>query len=163
MTSMQDFRALDVDRWEEEALSAADLAVHDPRSAQELLQIAKGKQAGVRTKLASNDTPGALAQVLDDPPYGDHADQAKQINFSLLVEILNATRSTEIANVVKSLSLTHRDTLMSYLYKGLAMAGTRSQSTPTVNCAVFLLWHERLTQAAGTGCIMRVMTDRRSL
>ena len=51
-TSMQDFRALDVDRWEEEALSAADLAVHDPRSAQELLQIAKAKQASVRTKLA---------------------------------------------------------------------------------------------------------------
>ncbi|WFD00496.1 arp2/3 complex subunit [Malassezia yamatoensis] len=160
---MQDFRALDVDRWEEEALSFADLAVHHPKSAEELVQNAKAKQASVRSKLASNDAPGALAEVLDDAPYGDHAHEAKQINFSLLVEILNATRSTEIPNAIKSLSLTQRDTLMNYLYKGLAMNGTRSQSTPTVNCAVLLLWHERLTQAAGTGCIMRVMTDRRSL
>lgn len=47
-----DFRALDVDQWDEEPLTAADLAIEDPRSAAELLQIAQQKQSGVRTRLA---------------------------------------------------------------------------------------------------------------
>ena len=47
---------------------------------------------------------------------------------------------------------------MKYLYKGMAMPGTGE-----VSGSVLLGWHEKLTQVAGTGCIMRVMTDRRSL
>ena len=54
---MSDFRALDVDRWDEEPLTAADLAVEDPRSAQVLLQIAQQKQTGVRTRLARYAAP----------------------------------------------------------------------------------------------------------
>ena len=52
---------------------------------------------------------------------------------------------------------------MKYLYKGLALGGTRAGAAEGINCAVLLLRHEKLTQVAGTGCIMRVMTDRRVL
>lgn len=47
-----DFRGLDVDRWDEEPVTAADLAIEDPRSPQELVQIAQAKQQGVRARMA---------------------------------------------------------------------------------------------------------------
>lgn len=49
---MSDFRALDVDQYDEEALRPTDLVVDDQRSSQELLSIAQGKQNGVRSRLA---------------------------------------------------------------------------------------------------------------
>ena len=111
----------------------------------------------------SNDIGGALGEVLRDAPSGTHADEAKRVTFSLLLEILNATRSSDIPAAVKGLDLQEKDTLMKYLYKGLALGGTRAGAAEGINCAVLLGWHEKLTQVAGTGCIMRVMTDRRSL
>lgn len=49
---MSDFRHLNVDQYDEEALHLLELAPPDPRSAQELLQLAQAKQAAVRTRLA---------------------------------------------------------------------------------------------------------------
>lgn len=111
----------------------------------------------------SNDTAGALAAILDDAPSGHHAEEAKRVTFALLLETLNATRSTDIPAALRTLNLAQRETLMKYLYKGLALGGTRAGAAEGINCAVLLLWHEKLTQVAGTGCIMRVMTDRRVL
>lgn len=111
----------------------------------------------------SNDTAGALAAILDDAPSGHHAEEARRVTFALLLETLNATRSTDIPAALRTLDLAQRETLMKYLYKGLALGGTRAGAAEGINCAVLLLWHEKLTQVAGTGCIMRVMTDRRVL
>ena len=96
------------------------------------------------------------------------------------MEILNSTRATEIAGIVKGLSVEEQDHLMAYIYRGLAHPESGTS-------AILLSWHERvsakpqhtaadqdekltrwfvlrqLTEAAGTGCIMRVMTDRRDL
>ena len=66
---------------------------------------------------------------------------------------------------------------MKYLYKGMAMPGTGE-----VSGSVLLGWHEKVihcirfavfqyanhmllqvTEVAGTGCIVRVMTDRRTV
>ena len=64
---------------------------------------------------------------------------------------------------------------MKYLYKGMGMPGWGE-----VSGSVLLGWHEKvccdcsvlcfhithllqLTEAAGTGCIVRVMTDRRTV
>jgi actin related protein 2/3 complex, subunit 5 len=67
---------------------------------------------------------------------------------------------------------------MKYLYKGMAMPGWGD-----VSGSVLLVWHEKvcgscfsyrkfayardtliqLTEIAGTGCIVRVMTDRRTV
>jgi len=94
--------------------------------------------------------------VLEDAPYGLNAEDAKNLTLQTLVTILNSTKSTEIPNVVKSLSQDSQDTLMKYLYKGMALPGWGD-----VSGSVLLGWHEKLTEAAGTGCIVRVMTDRR--
>ncbi|WFD23301.1 arp2/3 complex subunit [Malassezia equina] len=163
---MSDFRHLNVDQYDEEALHPLELAPPDPRSAQELLQLAQAKQAGVRTRLASHDIAGALTEALNDPPTGDHAMEARRATLSLVLDILNSTRTADIAPALKALRMEERDTLMKYLYRGLE-AGRTGHSG--VNCAVLLSWHEKvrgrkltqLTQLAGTGCIVRVMTDRR--
>lgn len=144
---MADFRALDVDQYDEDALRAMEFVDTDPRTDAELVQIAQGKQARVRSCMTSHDAAGALAAVLADAPSGAHAEGAKALTFATLLEILNATRAAEIPAVVTALDLSERDTLMHYLYKGLALGGTRAGVDAGVNCAVLLSWHEKVGPA----------------
>ncbi|WFD34599.1 arp2/3 complex subunit [Malassezia cuniculi] len=157
------FRRLDVDQYDEDALRPEDIAEVDHKSPEQALSLAQQKQTAVRARVSANDTAGALAVLLEDVPFGAANDQARRLTFSLLLEILNATRVADIAGAVRGLDVLQRDTLMKYLYKGLALGGTEGGASQGINCAVLLSWHEKLTQAAGTGCIVRVMSNRREL
>ena len=53
--------------------------------------------------------------------------------------ILGSTKATEIPNIVKSLDQDAQDTLMKYLYKGMAMPGWGD-----VSGSVLLGWHEKV-------------------
>ena len=64
---MSEFRHLNVDQYDEEAFSAEELAPQDPRSDEELSQVAHAKQSDVRARLSSGDMAGALLVVLADP------------------------------------------------------------------------------------------------
>ncbi|KAJ8078626.1 arp2/3 complex subunit [Marasmius sp. AFHP31] len=152
------FRKIDIDAFDEEVLRESDLYEEDPRGPAQALDEAKQKQTAVRSSLARNDIVGALSLVLDNPPYGPHVEEAKNISLQTLLTILNTTKSTEITNVVKSLSPDAQDTLMKYLYKGMGMPGWGD-----ISGSVLLGWHEKLTEVAGTGCIVRTMTDRRTV
>ena len=55
------------------------------------------------------------------------------------MSILNSTKSAEISGVVKSLSQDSQDTLMKYLYKGMALPGWGD-----VSGSVLLGWHEKV-------------------
>lgn len=169
-----DFRKLDVDQYDDEVLRPQDLAAVDPRPASELVRAAQAKQTSVRGKVAGGDVGGALAELLTDPPYGAAADEARRIHFALLLGIVNATRTSDITGALQGLSVTQRDNLMKYLYKGLELGGTSGGAAQGVNCTTLLQWHgkvcpgtsdaaadQQLTQAAGTGSVVRVMTDRR--
>ena len=102
------------------------------------------------------DTVGALTIALSDAPYGPGTDEAKvcqpsaivrkidrcisqNLTLQNVVSILNSTRSTEIPNIVKSLSQDAQDTLMKYLYKGMGMPGWGD-----VSGSVLLGWHEKV-------------------
>ncbi|KAF8229407.1 actin-related protein ARPC5, partial [Tricholoma matsutake] len=150
------FRKIDIDIYDEDVLQESELYDADPRDASQTLAEAKQKQAAVRTSLARSDIAGALATILDNPPYGPHVEQAKELTLQTLLTILNTTKATEIPTVIKSLTQEAQDTLMKYLYKGMAMPGWGD-----ISGSVLLGWHEKLTEAAGTGCIVRTMTDRR--
>lgn len=58
-----------------------------------------------------------------------------------MLDILNSTRTADIAPALKSLRIDERDTLMKYLYRGLEVGRTSGSS---VNCAVLLSWHEKV-------------------
>ncbi|KAG6821355.1 hypothetical protein H0H93_014152 [Arthromyces matolae] len=150
------FRKIDIDQYDEDVLHDSELYEIDPRDPSQVLEEAKQRQAAVRTSLSRNDISGALSTILDNPPYGPNVEQAKDITLQTLLTILNTTKSTEISAVTRSLSQDAQDTLMKYLYKGMAMPGWGD-----ISGSVLLGWHEKLTEIAGTGCIVRTMTDRR--
>ncbi|KAF9463407.1 actin-related protein ARPC5 [Collybia nuda] len=150
------FRKIDIDAFDEDVLHESELYDADPRDPAEVLDEAKQRQVAVRTSLAKSDIGGALSIVLENAPYGPNVDQAKEVTLQTLLTILNTTKSTEIPAVIKALSQDNQDTLMKYLYKGMAMPGWGD-----ISGSVLLGWHEKLTEVAGTGCIVRTMTDRR--
>ncbi|KDN43544.1 arp2/3 complex subunit [Tilletiaria anomala UBC 951] len=153
---MEDFRKINIDQYDEDVLLDEELVDPDPRSGQELLALVQGNAQETRSLMARGDAKSALSLILADPPFGRDATEAKNLNLNTLMDILNSTRSTEIAGIVKALSIEEQDHLMAYIYKGLS-------HPESGNSAILLNWHERLTEAAGTGCIVRVMTDRRDL
>ena len=61
------------------------------------------------------------------------------MNLQTLLTILGSTKATEIPNIVKSLDQDAQDTLMKYLYKGMAMPGWGD-----VSGSVLLGWHEKV-------------------
>ena len=63
----------------------------------------------------------------------------QNLNLQTLVSILNSTKSAEVPNVLRSLSPDAQDTLMKYLYKGMAMPGWGD-----VSGSVLLGWHEKV-------------------
>ncbi|TFK27295.1 arp2/3 complex 16 kDa subunit [Coprinopsis marcescibilis] len=150
------FRKIDIDQWDEDALHESELYEVDPRDPQQVLEEAKARQVAVRSSLARSDISGALTTALESAPYGPNVEEAKTITLQTLLTILNSTKSTEISGVVKTLSPDTQDVLMKYLYKGMAMPGWGD-----ISGSVLLGWHEKLTEVAGVGCIVRTMTDRR--
>ena len=65
------------------------------------------------------------------------------ITLQTLLTILNTTKSTEISKVIKGLSLDTQDTLMKYLYKGMAMPGWGD-----ISGSVLLGWHEKVREGS---------------
>ncbi|KAK7469180.1 arp2/3 complex subunit [Stygiomarasmius scandens] len=152
------FRKIDIDAFDEEILQESELYEQDPRDPAQALDQMKQIQGTVRSCLAKNDTVGALSIVLENAPYGPTMEDAKILSLQTLMTILNSTKATEIPTAVKSLSQDSQDALMKYLYKGMALTGSGD-----MNASVLLTWHEKLTEVAGTGCIVRTMTDRRTV
>ncbi|TFY83466.1 hypothetical protein EWM64_g550 [Hericium alpestre] len=150
------FRKIDIDAFDEDVLLESELYEPDPRDPGQVTEETKTKAGAVRSSLSKGDIVGALNIVLEGAPYGPSVEEAKNLNLQTLVTILNSTKSSDISNVVKSLSQDAQDTLMKYLYKGMGMPGWGD-----VSGSVLLGWHEKLTEVAGTGCIVRAMTDRR--
>ncbi|KAJ7223169.1 actin-related protein 2/3 complex subunit 5 [Mycena pura] len=152
------FRKIDIDVYDEDVLQEEELVTADTRSPVQVLEDARQRQTAVRGALARSDVVGALNIVLENAPYGPDVEEAKTVTLQTLLTILNSTKSTEITPVVKGLSQDSQDTLMKYLYKGMGMPGWGD-----ISGSVLLGWHEKLTEVAGTGCIVRTMTDRRSV
>ncbi|GAK65044.1 ARP2/3 complex [Moesziomyces antarcticus] len=156
---MDNFRKIDIDKYDEDVILDEELVEPYPKAPEQALAEAKAKSTEVRTLIGRGDTAGALALVLSDYPYGPTVEDAKQVTLQSLLEIVNSTKSAEIGAAIKAISIDQRDALMKFLYKGLELGGEGEG----INCAVLLGWHERLTEVAGTGCIVRVMADRRTI
>ncbi|KIO26369.1 hypothetical protein M407DRAFT_74580 [Tulasnella calospora MUT 4182] len=152
------FRKIDIDAFDEDVLLESDLVDPDPRDPATVLADVKSKNTQLRSFLSKGDTAGALALVLTDAPYGPNVDDAKALNLASVMLILNSTKAADIPNIVRTLPQDAQDTLMKYLYKGMGLQGDSD-----INPSVLLSWHEKLTDVAGTGCIVRVMTDRRTV
>lgn len=121
-------------------------------------------------------------------PYGGDQ-QAKEMHLATMMEICQSIRQSEITPLLTRIYQSEggtemADCLMKYIYKGMAQAtppsGSKGMSPQSTGfsqiqgrvgaaegsghaMSVLLSWHEKLVEIAGLGCIVRVMTDRRTV
>ncbi|KAI1300121.1 hypothetical protein EDD11_006300 [Mortierella claussenii] len=153
------FRKIDIDALEEGALGQDELdfqVMGELRPQQEVEASVNSRAQEVRSLLQRGNTAGALSTSLQDPPYGRGFETAKARNTQTVMEVLNSIKSAEVVQLVKNLTPEEQDVLMKYLYAGMAAPEQN-------NSGVLLAWHEKLTEVAGQGCIVRVITDRRTV
>lgn len=136
---MDSWRNIDIDQWDEDRVLEAELSPPDSRSPEEVLSSARQAAQEARQLVSRGDQAGALAALLSNPPYGPDSEvgDAKKQVFSSVLEVLNATRSTDIPAALTPLDLDGHDTLMAYIYKGLAHPENGAS-------AVLLQWHEKV-------------------
>ncbi|KAL4820876.1 actin-related protein 2/3 complex subunit 5 [Aspergillus spinulosporus] len=146
----------------------------------------------VRQLLRSGDPAAALIHVLDTAPLGGD-EGAKQVHLATVIDVLQGIRQGEMGRVLQAVldgpgGVERGDCLMKYLYKGMGAGGPSNgaqsprksvspQSTGFSQIqarnlgeggggqqmSVLLNWHEKLVELTGTGSIVRVMTDRRTV
>ncbi|KAG9303285.1 hypothetical protein G9A89_013611 [Geosiphon pyriformis] len=155
------FRSIDIDALDEDQLAERELFEFSKGGAvektpEEANSAVQSKGTEVRNLLQRGNIASALSIAIDDPPYGLNKEHAKDQNTKIVMEVLNSTKAADIPGLLKSLSNTQQDTLMKYIYRGM----TNPETFPS---AVLLNWHEKLTEVAGVGCIVRVITDRKTV
>ena len=69
--------------------------------------------------------------------------------MKVVVKALGAVPDKEVGAVIESLTDDEKDILMKYLYRGLEAESSNQ----------LLKWHGILTEKAGSGCIMRALSE----
>ena len=69
--------------------------------------------------------------------------------MKVVVKALGAVPDKEVGAVIDSLTDDEKDILMKYLYRGLEAESSNQ----------LLKWHGILTEKAGSGCIMRALSE----
>ena len=191
------WRTVNVDAYDPESATNFDLAsvlpstLPAPSTSGESAQIAQQ----VRQLLRAGDSLGALQSALETSPLaGD--EQAKQVHTTTVLEVLQGIRQSDVSRILNEIlsqpgGAALGDTLMKYLYKGMAMSaggsgGSQKGMSPQGTgdgrggfsqiqarnfgeggggqvMSVLLSWHEKLTEIVGLGGIVRVMSDRRTV
>ncbi|CAO3669102.1 unnamed protein product [Umbelopsis vinacea] len=128
------FRRIDIDQ-----RNLAD--AESGRSVEEITGLVDSRATDVRNLLTRGNINDALTKSLEDPPYGRN---------------LEMPRANDIPTAIKGLDVDQQDVLMKYLYAALA-------KPEQFNPGMLLSWHEKLTEVAGPGSIVRVMTDKRTV
>ncbi|KAI8898386.1 actin-related protein 2/3 complex subunit 5 [Globomyces pollinis-pini] len=124
-------------------------------SVADLENISNVKTQDVRNYLQRGDFVNALARALDQPCYGGaEVEPLKNIAMQNIFQVLSSIRPTDIPQIVGLLNSQQIDTLVKYIYKGLA-------SPAVFNSNILLSWHEKVIELSGPGSIARCLTDRR--
>ena len=191
------WRTLNVDAYDPESSYNFDTttvlpsSLPAPSTSSESAQIAQS----IRQLLRAGDSTGALQSALETAPLaGDEG--AKQVHFSTVLEVLQGIRQSDVSRILNEMLKQNGgsalgDTLMKYIYKGMASgaggSGSKTQSPQGTGVervssgfsqvqqrnfgeggggqvmSVLLSWHEKLTESVGVGGIVRVMSDRRTV
>ncbi|KAI8885428.1 ARP2/3 complex 16 kDa subunit (p16-Arc) [Backusella circina FSU 941] len=150
------WRKIDIDQYEEDAYTEDEILneFSTGLTPEQVTAATQTRSTDVRNMITRGDLNNALNRALEEPPRGRHLEQAKEESTRTVTDVLNQFRAVDIPEVVKSLGPEQQDNLMFYLYAGMA-------KPELYNSTVLLTWHEKLTEVAGTGCIVRVMADVR--
>lgn len=69
-------------------------------------------------------------------------------------QVLLSVSKSQMDQIIASLDKTQLDVLMKYIYRGFERPSEGSS-------AILLIWHEKVYNVGGVGCIVRVLTDRK--
>ncbi|EHY54596.1 hypothetical protein HRR83_004282 [Exophiala dermatitidis] len=191
------WRTLNVDAYDPDSAVNFPLTTLIPGNLPAPSTSAEAAQIGqqVRQLLRAGDSLGALQSALETAPLaGD--DAAKQVHLTTVLEVLQGIRQSDVSRILGEMlkqpgGPALGDTLMKYIYKGMAGSSTTGGSSnkamsPQVTgsqsggfsqiharnfgeggggqvMSVLLSWHEKLTEVVGVGGIVRVMSDRRTV
>lgn len=111
----------------------------------------------VNSLLSSGKPQEALKEALSCNPASSSDQHLKDSATETLIRVMTSHKTSQITPSLKSLNDEEHDLLMQYIYKAMSM-----DKDGTV-CASLLTWHTTLASLSGTGCILRVLTDRRRL
>ncbi|KAG0284538.1 hypothetical protein BGZ96_011106 [Linnemannia gamsii] len=153
------FRKIDIDALEEDAFGEEEIdfqEIGELRPVSDVESEVNTRAQEVRSLLQRGNFSEALTAALQNPPYGAPYHAAKARNTQTVMDAAYQVKVTDMTQVAKSLSPEEQDVLMKYLYAGMAAPEHYSSGH-------LLYWHEKLTEVAGQGCIVRVITDRRTV
>ncbi|CAI5471711.1 unnamed protein product [Closterium sp. Yama58-4] len=137
---------------EEEELAMGSDDDADAESPEEILAKIDDRSQRVAHFLSEGRVPEALKAAVSDPPIATRDQKCKDANWEVVQRALVAVE--DVDGAIAGLKSEGCDTLMRYLYRALRTGD------PSL-CARALRVHEKLTEKAGLGCIMRVMADRK--
>jgi len=121
-----------------------------------LLADVQGRDREVTGLLGRRDKARALAVSLQNPPVASKVAETKDANAAVVEKVLTTLADSEIPAIIESLDLESCDALMKYLYKFM-------ERPKTSNCGLMLKIHAALSEKAGMGSIVRVLTDRKQV
>ncbi|KAJ1672696.1 arp2/3 complex subunit, partial [Spiromyces aspiralis] len=122
------YREIDIDRFYQDEL-AGNLEALSTQTEQEAEALLQQKTTKVRGALSHRNPAEALAAALDSPPYGSNLKHAQAANARLVMDVLAAVRTSEIAQILAALTDDQEDVLMKYIYHGLARPGEYNSNT----------------------------------
>lgn len=79
---------------------------------------------------------------------------SKDNALNLTLSVLLSIKPSQIEEAVSSLDMDLLDVLMKYVYKGFENPSEGSSGH-------LLVWHEKVYNVGGVGCIVRVLSDNR--
>lgn len=144
------FRNADVDKYDEDQYE--DEETTNLEAAAQFTD----REARVKSLISQGNPAGALPIVLESPPAGSSDKSIKERNLSLVLDVVTRFKSADVEKAVSTLDTDQQDILMKYIYKGFA--GGSDKDYP-----ILLTFHEKVYKLGGLGCIMRVLTDRKTV
>ncbi|GAM20260.1 hypothetical protein SAMD00019534_034350 [Acytostelium subglobosum LB1] len=108
------------------------------------------------SKLMNQGKPtDALPIALQDPPIHTKTQAIKDQNATAVIGVLSAIKEKDVDGCVNQLDDDQLDILMKYIYRGLA--------TGDNNSAIFFKWYEATLKKSGMGCVVRAISERKTV
>lgn len=120
----------------------------------QLLQEVNDREIGIKKLLVARNKAGALNLALQSPPVSAKTNEIKEKNLELVSSVIVTIPDNELNTVISNMDNDTCDVLMKYLYRFMEK---------NMNCSVVLKLHALIVEKVGIGCVVRAMSDRKTV